>query len=35
MYDVGEGILLLEFRSKMNSLGEGVMRLLEAAPRTR
>jgi 3-hydroxyacyl-CoA dehydrogenase len=31
MYDVGEGILLLEFRSKMNSLGEGVMRMLEAA----
>ena len=31
LYDVGEGILLLEFRSKMNSLGEGVMRLLEAA----
>jgi len=31
MYDVGDGILLLEFRSKMNSLGEGVMRMLEAA----
>ena len=31
MYDVGEGVLLLEFRSKMNSLGEGVMRMLDAA----
>jgi 3-hydroxyacyl-CoA dehydrogenase len=31
MYDVGDGILLLEFRSKMNSMGEGVMRMLEAA----
>lgn len=31
MYDVGDGVLLLEFRSKMNSLGEGVMRMLEAA----
>jgi 3-hydroxyacyl-CoA dehydrogenase len=31
LYDVGEGVLLLEFRSKMNSLGEGVMRMLEAA----
>jgi 3-hydroxyacyl-CoA dehydrogenase len=31
MYDVGDGILLVEFRSKMNSLGEGVMRMLEAA----
>jgi 3-hydroxyacyl-CoA dehydrogenase len=31
MYDVGEGVLLLEFRSKMNSLGDGVMRMLEAA----
>jgi 3-hydroxyacyl-CoA dehydrogenase len=30
LYDVGEGVLLLEFRSKMNSLGEGVMRMLEA-----
>jgi 3-hydroxyacyl-CoA dehydrogenase len=30
MYDVGDGILLLEFRSKMNSLGEGVMRMVEA-----
>jgi 3-hydroxyacyl-CoA dehydrogenase len=31
LYDVGEGVLLLEFRSKMNSLGEGVMQMLEAA----
>jgi 3-hydroxyacyl-CoA dehydrogenase len=31
LYDVGEGVLLLEFRSKMNSLGEGVMRMLDAA----
>jgi len=31
LYDVGEGVLLLEFRSKMNTLGEGVMRMLEAA----
>ena len=31
VYDVGDGILLLEFRSKMNSLGEGVLRMLEAA----
>ena len=31
IYDVGEGVLLVEFRSKMNSLGEGVMRTLEAA----
>ena len=31
MYDVGDGVLLVEFRSKMNSLGEGVMRMLEAA----
>jgi 3-hydroxyacyl-CoA dehydrogenase len=31
LYDAGEGVLLLEFRSKMNSLGEGVMRMLEAA----
>ena len=31
LYDVGEGVLLLEFRSKMNSLGDGVMRMLEAA----
>jgi 3-hydroxyacyl-CoA dehydrogenase len=30
LYDVGEGVLLLEFRSKMNSLGEGVMRMLDA-----
>jgi 3-hydroxyacyl-CoA dehydrogenase len=30
LYDVGDGVLLLEFRSKMNSLGEGVMRMLEA-----
>ena len=31
LYDVGEGVLLLEFRSKMNSLGEGVMQMLDAA----
>ncbi len=31
LYDVGEGVLLLEFRSKMNSLGEGVMQMLHAA----
>lgn len=31
IYDVGDGVLLVEFRSKMNSLGEGVMRTLEAA----
>jgi 3-hydroxyacyl-CoA dehydrogenase len=31
LYDAGEGVLLLEFRSKMNSLGEGVMRMLDAA----
>ena len=31
MFDVGDGVLLLEFRSKMNTLGEGVMRMLEAA----
>ena len=31
LYDVGEGVLLFEFRSKMNTLGEGVMRMLEAA----
>ena len=31
LYDVGDGVLLLEFRSKMNSLGEGVMRMVEAA----
>src|SRR4030095_13142286 len=31
LYDVGEGVLLLEFRSKMNTLGEGVMRMLDAA----
>jgi 3-hydroxyacyl-CoA dehydrogenase len=31
LYDVGDGVLLLEFRSKMNTLGEGVMRMLEAA----
>src|SRR5688572_21664508 len=31
LYDVGEGVLLLEFRSKMNSLGHGVIRMLEAA----
>jgi 3-hydroxyacyl-CoA dehydrogenase len=31
LYDVGEGVLLLEFRSKMNTLGEGVMQMLEAA----
>ena len=31
VYDVGDGVLLLEFRSKMNVLGEGVMRMLEAA----
>jgi 3-hydroxyacyl-CoA dehydrogenase len=30
LYDVGDGVLLLEFRSKMNSLGEGVLRMLEA-----
>ena len=31
LYDVGDGVLLLEFRSKMNTLGEGVMQMLEAA----
>ena len=31
LYDAGEGVLLLEFRSKMNSLGEGVMQMLDAA----
>ena len=31
LYDVGEGVLLLEFRSKMNSLGEGVLQMLDAA----
>ena len=31
LYDVGEGVLLVEFRSKMNTLGEGVMRTLDAA----
>lgn len=31
MYDVGDGVLLVEFRSKMNTLGEGVMQMLEAA----
>ena len=31
MYDTGDGVLLLEFRSKMNTLGEGVMKMLEAA----
>ncbi|HEX6053907.1 MAG TPA: 3-hydroxyacyl-CoA dehydrogenase/enoyl-CoA hydratase family protein [Gemmatimonadaceae bacterium] len=31
IYDVGDGVLLVEFRSKMNSLGEGVLRTLEAA----
>ena len=31
LYDVGEGVLLLEFLSKMNSIGEGVMQMLDAA----
>jgi 3-hydroxyacyl-CoA dehydrogenase len=31
LYDVGEGVLLIEFRSKMNSLGEGVLQMLDAA----
>ncbi|HEX5075836.1 MAG TPA: 3-hydroxyacyl-CoA dehydrogenase/enoyl-CoA hydratase family protein [Gemmatimonadaceae bacterium] len=31
LYDVGEGVLLLEFRSKANSLGEGVLQMLDAA----
>ena len=31
LYDVGEGVLLLEFRSKANALGDGVMQMLDAA----
>src|SRR5688500_10725033 len=30
LYVVGDGVLLLQFRRKMNSMGEGVMRLLDA-----
>jgi 3-hydroxyacyl-CoA dehydrogenase len=29
LIDVGDGVLLLEFRSKMNTLGEGVLRMLD------
>jgi 3-hydroxyacyl-CoA dehydrogenase len=29
--ELGGGVLLLEFRSKMNTVGEGVLRMLEAA----
>lgn len=31
LLDVGDGVLLLEFRGKMNTLGEGVFRTLEGA----
>jgi len=31
LLDLGDGVLLLEFRAKMNTLGDGVFRTLEAA----
>jgi 3-hydroxyacyl-CoA dehydrogenase len=31
LLDIGDGVLLLEFRGKMNAIGEGVLRLLDAA----
>jgi 3-hydroxyacyl-CoA dehydrogenase len=31
LLDMGEGVALLEFRSKMNTLGEGVLRMLDRA----
>ncbi|MGM8836794.1 MULTISPECIES: 3-hydroxyacyl-CoA dehydrogenase/enoyl-CoA hydratase family protein [Thermus] len=32
--DLGDGVLLLEFHSKMNAIGEGILRTLEKALRT-
>jgi 3-hydroxyacyl-CoA dehydrogenase len=31
LLDIGDGVVLLEFRSKMNTLGEGVLRMLDRA----
>ncbi len=31
LVDLGDGVVLLEFRSKMNTLGEGVLRALDSA----
>jgi 3-hydroxyacyl-CoA dehydrogenase len=31
LLDMGDGVVLLEFRSKMNTLGEGVLRMLDRA----
>jgi 3-hydroxyacyl-CoA dehydrogenase len=31
VHDLGDGVLLIEFRTKMNTLGEGVLRMLDAA----
>ena len=31
LLDVGNGVVLLEFRGKMNAIGEGVLRLLDSA----
>jgi 3-hydroxyacyl-CoA dehydrogenase len=31
LLDMGDGVLLLEFRGKMNTLGQGVLRMLERA----
>ncbi|MEP7344761.1 MAG: 3-hydroxyacyl-CoA dehydrogenase/enoyl-CoA hydratase family protein [Gemmatimonadaceae bacterium] len=33
LLDLGDGVLLLEFRAKMNTLGDGVFRTLEGAAR--
>ena len=31
LLDIGDGVLLLEFRGKMNTIGDGVLQLLETA----
>jgi 3-hydroxyacyl-CoA dehydrogenase len=31
LLDIGDGVLLLEFRGKMNAIGDGVLKLLDAA----
>ncbi|MDQ3998250.1 MAG: 3-hydroxyacyl-CoA dehydrogenase/enoyl-CoA hydratase family protein [Gemmatimonadota bacterium] len=31
LLDIGDGVVLLEFRSKMNTLGQGVLRMLDRA----
>ncbi len=31
LHDLGDGVVLLEFRSKMNTLGQGVLRMLDRA----